>query len=135
MRKLNVLVVLLMLAALAAPAQDSARAAGDAAIRWLGYVDAADYGKSWDTESSSFQSAVTKEQWEKQIAAARGPLGAVISRNETSATHTTQLPGMPDGEYVVVREQTSFEHKRSALETITLTYDRDKWRVAGYFIK
>jgi len=37
---------------------------------------------------------------------------------------------------VVIQYESSFEHKQSAVETITPTLDKDgKWRVSGYFIK
>ena len=48
----------------------------------------------------------------------------------------TSLPGAPDGEYVVIQMETSFENKASAVETITPMRDSDgEWRVAGYYIK
>ena len=132
----NIYLVLLILAtALVAHGQQKSQIAAESATRWLGYVDANDYSKSWETAAPSFQKAITKEDWEKQLAAVRGPLGMALSRDQAAATYTTQLPGLPDGEYVIVREQTSFEHKKSAVETITLSYERDKWRVSGYFIK
>jgi hypothetical protein len=66
----------------------------------------------------------------------RKPLGKLISRSIKDATHTTSLPGAPDGEYVVIQFQTSFENKKSAIETITPMMDPDGvWRVSGYFIK
>jgi hypothetical protein len=46
------------------------------------------------------------------------------------------LPGAPDGEYVVIQFATSFENKKSAIETVTPMLDSDgEWRVSGYFIK
>ena len=46
------------------------------------------------------------------------------------------LPGAPDGEYVVIQYATTFENKKSAIETITPMLDGDgKWRVSGYYIK
>jgi ribosomal protein S17E len=43
---------------------------------------------------------------------------------------------VPDGKYVVIKYDTSFENKKSAVETVTPMLDKDgKWRVAGYFIK
>jgi hypothetical protein len=46
------------------------------------------------------------------------------------------LFGPPDGEYVVIQFETSFENKKSAIETVTPMLDQDgKWRVSGYFIK
>jgi hypothetical protein len=48
----------------------------------------------------------------------------------------TELPGAPDGEYVVFQFDTQFEHKRAAVETVTPMRDPDgSWRVSGYFIR
>jgi hypothetical protein len=49
---------------------------------------------------------------------------------------TKTLPGVPDGEYVVVEYETSFENKKTANETVTPMKDPDgTWRVSGYFIR
>jgi hypothetical protein len=70
------------------------------------------------------------------VAPVRDPLGKVLSRALKSATYTTTLPGAPDGQYVVIQYDTAFEHKKSAVETITSMLDKDgTWRVSGYFIK
>ncbi len=46
------------------------------------------------------------------------------------------MPGAPDGEYVVIQYDSSFEHKQAAVETVTPMLDKDgKWRVSGYYIK
>jgi Protein of unknown function (DUF4019) len=72
----------------------------------------------------------------QSLQAVRKPLGGVISRKAKSATYKTSLPGAPDGQYVVIQFKTSFEHKKSAIETVTPMVDKDgKWRIAGYFIK
>ena len=48
----------------------------------------------------------------------------------------TELPGAPDGEYVVFEFQTRFERKRAAIETVSPMRDRDgQWRVSGYYIR
>jgi hypothetical protein len=45
-------------------------------------------------------------------------------------------PGAPDGEYVVIQFETSFEKKKSSIETITPIKEKDgSWRVSGYYIK
>ena len=62
----------------------------------------------------------------------------MTSRKLKGAQYKTSLPGAPDGEYVVIQYDTSFENKRSAsaVETITPTLDKDaQWRVSGYFIR
>ena len=46
------------------------------------------------------------------------------------------VPGAPDGEYVVIQFETSFENKKSAVETVTPMRDKDgRWRVSGYYVK
>ena len=52
------------------------------------------------------------------------------------AKPATELPGAPDGEYVVFQFSTAFEHKRAAVETVTPMMDADgQWRVSGYFVR
>ena len=121
----------------AEPENKEAKAAAlKAATAWLELVDEGSYGQSWDQAAGLFKRAVTKEQWRTQITAIRPPLGKVVSRVLDSARYTESLPGVPDGEYVVIQYRTEFENKKSALETITPLADPDGvWRVAGYFIR
>ena len=119
-------------------ADESAKevAAVAASQAWLTKVDDGKYGVSWDDAAHYFRSAVTKEQWEHSLQAVRSPLGELISRQVKSRTYRTALPGAPDGEYVVIQFETSFENKRSAVETVTPMMDEDgQWRVSGYFIR
>jgi Protein of unknown function (DUF4019) len=112
------------------------RTSAKAAESWLALTDSGKYAESWDDASSRFKAAVTKDRWVSMVAPVRDPLGKVLSRTLKSATYTTSLPGAPDGEYVVIQYDTSFEHKKSAVETITPMLDKDDhWRVSGYFIK
>ena len=118
----------------AGPAEEQAGLASAGA--WLALVDAGEYEKSWDQAASLFKESLSKDQWVKSLEAARKPLGKLISRTSASTTYTKSLPGVPDGQYVVIQYNTSFEHKKSAVETVTPMLDKDgKWRVAGYFIK
>ena len=119
-----------------AMAQDKNEAAKKSAESWLAVVDKGDYAASYDEAASIFKLAITKEDWLQKVRAARGPLGKMISRKLKLMQYETTLPGAPDGEYVVVQYDTSFENKRSAVETITPTLDKDgQWRVSGYFIR
>jgi hypothetical protein len=106
------------------------------AQEWLALVDSGKYAESWDEASQFFQSAVTKDQWQGMLHSVRDPLGKVVSRKLKSANYTKTLPGVPDGDYVVIQYDTSFAHKQSATETITPLLDKNgQWRVSGYFIK
>jgi Protein of unknown function (DUF4019) len=103
---------------------------------WLKLIDDGQYSKSWETASELFKNALTKEQWNQSLNAVRKPLGRVIRRNMKSKQYMTSLPGAPDGEYVVIQYETSFENKKAAIETVTPMLDKDKkWRVSGYYIK
>lgn len=110
--------------------------AQQSAESWLALVDSGKYAESWDEAAQLFKNAVSKEQWQQALKSVRGPLGRLQSRKLKSATYTKTLPGAPAGEYVVIQYDSSFESKKSALETITPMLDKDgKWRVSGYFIK
>jgi hypothetical protein len=63
-------------------------------------------------------------------------MGRLRSRVLQSARFESTLSGAPDGEYVVLKFASSFEHKTAAVETVTPTKDEDgTWRVSGYYIK
>jgi len=138
-RKTAVLAVALalLLAPRASPAEtDTESQALASAQAWLALVDRGDYPGSWTYASPLFQSAMPTANWVSALSTVRTPLGKMIRRAPTSARYTTTLPGMPDGHYVVVQFATSFEHKASAVETVTAIRDYDGyWRVGGYFIK
>ena len=111
-------------------------AATSAAVAWLALVDAENYAGSWNAAAARFRQRVTQDAWQSTAAQVRGPLGALKSRELQSATLKHSLPGVPDGEYVVIRFAASFANKAAALETVTPMKDDDgTWRVAGYYIK
>jgi hypothetical protein len=114
----------------------SEQAAASASKMWLNLVDEGRYLESWDEASELFKEMVTREQWQVTIKIARGPYGNVVSRTLKSTQYANSLPGAPDGEYVVVQYETSFENKKSSIETVTPKLDKDgDWRVSGYYIK
>jgi len=111
-------------------------AAISAAQKWLSLVDDGKYKESWKEAAEYFRNAVKQDQWEQSLESVRKPLGKLVSRKVKSKSCTTSLPGAPDGEYVVIQFETSFENKKSAIETVTPMLDKEgKWRVSGYFIK
>lgn len=106
------------------------------AEKWLHIVDDGSYIESWKESSEYFKQSVTQDQWEQAVRAVRKPLGKLVSRKVMSASYTTSLPGAPDGEYVVIQFNTSFENKKTGIETVTPKMDKDgMWRVSGYYIK
>jgi hypothetical protein len=107
-----------------------------AAEKWLAIIDAGGYSTSWKEAAELFRNAVKPEQWEQSMQAVRKPLGKLISRKVQTKIYKTTLPGAPDGEYVLIQFETSFENKKNSIETVTPMMDKDgKWRVSGYYIK
>jgi hypothetical protein len=106
------------------------------ALAWLAQVDAGEYEESWKQAASLFRGAVSQEDWKKMMVGTRQPLGKTLSRKVKSRTYKENLPGAPDGKYVVLEFDTSFEKKKVAVETVTPMQEPDgAFRVSGYFIK
>ena len=121
---------------MSACSQDKTTVAEGAARNWLKSVDSGNYAQSWDDTGNVLKANVARDQWQELLVRNRAPLGSLISRKLKSAEYTTQLPGAPDGQYVVLQYESSFEHKNSASETVTPALDKDgKWRVCLYTVK
>jgi len=137
MQKLaSVVVVCLAIAGGSSWAQEPEVAAQAAAEAWLELVDNEQYEESWVQAAELFKGAVTTEQWRQAASGARKPFGALVSRKMKSRMYTKQLPGAPDGQYVVILFDAVFENKASAMETVTPMLDPDgTWRVSGYYIR
>jgi len=103
---------------------------------WLRLVDESKYSQSWKTAASFFKTHVSSDVWEKQVASVRTTLGKLLSRKQRSSKQVTSLPGVPDGNYVVIEYDSSFEGKKSAIETVTPMQEKDgSWKVSGYFVR
>jgi hypothetical protein len=138
MRKLaSVVACLAVMAGLSWATQESVEDAAQAAAEtWLKLVDSESYDGSWEQAAELFKGAVTKEQWRQAASGARKPLGKLVSRKLKSRQYMEQMPGAPDGKYVVIQFDAVFENKSAAVETVTPMLDPDgTWRVSGYYIR
>lgn len=124
-------------AAPALSAEELARAeARQRAQAWLTLVDSGQYDASWDAAAPVFQSSMNKEQWNDALKGARGPMGALGSRQFRAAEYKTSIQGAPEGKYVVVYYDSAFAEKLGAREIVTLRQQADEsWKVAGYFVQ
>jgi hypothetical protein len=103
---------------------------------WLALTDSGKYAESWEEASSGFKNTVSKEKWIGMLQSVRSPLGTLKSRKLNKATYVKNPPKAPEGEYVVLTYDSSFEQLPSAVETVSSVLDKDgKWRLAGYLIK
>ena len=107
-----------------------------AAEEWLALVDAGKYPESWEKMDAGFKKQISKRKWASAIAGIRAPLGKVATRGFKSAQYSKELPGAPEGEYVVVQFATAFGQKKAATETVTLILGQDLyWRVSSYSVR
>lgn len=112
------------------------KAAQAPAEEWLALVDAGKYAESWQQMAPHFRKEVGKRKWRSEIEKIRRPLGKLSERKLKSAQYSKELPGAPEGEYVVLRYESSFEHRSAAEEKVTLVLGQDLiWRVTGYAVK
>lgn len=115
---------------------EAEKAALEVAGPWLELVDSGKFAETWEQTAEFFRNAVEKDEWVKALKSFRVPLGKMVSREVKSTRYTESAPGAPDAQYVIIQYNTSFENKKSGIETITPMLDKDgKWRVSGYYIK
>jgi len=111
-------------------------AAVTVAQQWLAGIDAGDYAQSWTDAAEYFQGAITQDNWISALKSVRAPLGEMEIRTVDSAVTETQMPGAPDGRYVVMQFETAFAKKNPATETVTFVLEKDgQWKAGGYYIK
>jgi len=105
---------------------------------WLGDLDAARYGATWEEASPMLKDAMPKVQWETGLERSRGPMGVVIARKIRLASCTRGTRGTradPEAEICVISYDTQFEGRLSD-EQVTVLRGRDgSWRVAAYSLR
>ena len=123
--------------------ESAERTASTAAEKWLAFVDSGDFAQSWGQSSSLFRDGVqtpaifkrgmSEQRWQSSAAALQTQLGKAESRSLRSKRYAEELPGEPDGEYVVLEYETSFGGQKNAVEKVTVMKEEDgEWRVSGY---
>lgn len=110
-------------------------AALGAAQEWLTLLDAGDYPACWSGAAELMRGAVTEEQLAHALRGVLGPMGKPVSRSPAGAEKHDTLPGAPDGRYWVLTFAASYVNKNEAVETLTAMWDRNAWRVSGYYIR
>lgn len=118
----------------AAPADTSALVAQAETIaeNWLALIDAGNYGQSWEKAAEMMKQKVTKKQWKRLIGTVLPQkTGAFQERTLKNAQFRTQLGPLPEGQYVILQYDASYE-KGSFREVVVLTKQEEAWKVIGY---
>ena len=110
------------------PAPEAAVAAAEA---WLEFVDRGDYRASWEQGAQMLRTTVSLPEWAHSLVQADAKTGPVQERMQAKAWYTTEMPGAPAGEYVVVRYWARYD-KLEAIEGVVLVREGEGWKVAGY---
>lgn len=117
-------------------AEESEQAAQAAAEQWLALIDAGQYGPGWQNAAPFFKNQISEAQLRTTLETVRKPLGNVVSRKLKRARSTKNVPGAPNGAYVILQFATDFANQKDAVETVTPMLTPDgRWKVSGYFIK
>jgi len=107
----------------------------EAGRKWLALVDSGQYDETWEIASPLLKGKVSKEKWNDGLRNLRKPLGKLVSRTPEKFARAHQLPGAPDGDYVIVEYTSTFENGKHP-EQLTWSLEKDDiWRVSGYFIR
>ncbi len=122
------IVVAFLLFGTAAPVlAQTAPAPADRARQWLVLVDDKNYVQSWQQAGKAFQTRRKADAWAGDAAAERESYGAVASRDLKSVD-------LGRANVAVIRYDTVFAHKASAVETVTLAFENGGWSVTNYSV-
>src|SRR4029453_2845375 len=95
--------------ALPSRAQDPRASEAQAvALAWLGFPADNNAEASWASSGTKFRNAITAERWKEGLAKLRVPLGTMQRRTLHEATFARVIPGLPDGDYALLRFRTLF---------------------------
>lgn len=112
------------------------KAAQKAAEAWVPLWDAGKYDESYQELAEHTRKSIPKRQWFVYWSAVRQPLGKLKSRKLIEAKYIKSLPGVPDQEGAILQYESSFENKKSLVETFGMMREKDgTWRVANYLTK
>ena len=104
-------------------------------INWLELLDQAKYEDTWESAAPVFKEALSAKQWARAAGSARKPLGTLVSRELIGTQYRNELPGVPEGDYVIFQFKSSFEKRNEVIETVTPTLVEGHWRVSGYYVR
>jgi len=105
------------------------------AIGWLKMMDEERYSDAFDDSARFFKYIMTKEDWIKTVGTMRKSFGKVSERSLYSIEFTRELPGLPEGNYLVIKYKTYFG-KKKLMEIVAPLREKDGvWRISGYHVQ
>jgi uncharacterized cupin superfamily protein len=125
----------LLLAACDSPATTLLEeAARNTAEQWLAKGDGGDHAGAWEMTTPDFRVQIRKEDWEARQETFYRQLGKPARRELIAAKYSASVPGVPEGEYVLIQYRRPIREGGPALETLTMRRAGDEWQTAGYWV-
>jgi hypothetical protein len=111
--------------------EDAARAAAE---QGLARADGGDHAGTWEVAAPVFKVSIRKKDWEDRAATFYRQLGKPDRRKLVAVKHTTSVPGLERGDYVVIQYRRPVWSVRTVLETLVMQRAGEQWRPAMYNI-
>jgi hypothetical protein len=99
----------------------------DRAKQWLTLIDDSNY-----KGGIAQMGPQTRKDNVESLSRLREPMGAMATRNLKDIKLEKTQAGMPAGQYAVIRYESSFANRATAVETVTLAMTKGAWAVVGY---
>ena len=110
-------------------------AAKEQATQWLNALDAGRHAESWNDVAAVMKEGRNQQDWIREVANPRESFGKSVMRELQQAEFSTRVRGAPSGKYVTVIYLTQFVNAPPVYETILLTLEDNRWRIAGYSVE
>lgn len=117
-------------APVAAPAEQTEAGAARAAEDFLELIDAGQWAESYAATGAQFRQLNTLERWTDVSEQVRPPLGELLTRDLIANEF---VPAPPEG-YRMVKFASSYANGSSQVETLSLVWEADAWKVVGIVI-
>ena len=120
----------------AADKNEKEKAAVAVADKWLNLVDSGKYLESWREANEYFRNSVKQDQWALIVQPVRKNLGKLISRKLKAKIYKNASTGEPQGQYIIVQYETSFQNKNLVIEEVVAMLEKNgRWKVSGYHLR
>jgi hypothetical protein len=95
-------------------------------------LDDGRFAEAWSLVGPSLQSQTSSEEWARNVAMMRKPLGAVERRTGKGFAFPKELDDAPPGEYGLLGASTDFANAKAVEEKFVFQRVGGKWRLVGY---
>lgn len=101
--------------------------------KYLKNIDQGNYEQGWQFCDPLLQQAMHKNEWQRDLQAAKFYLGEIQSRSLINQRITWDPPGMPEGPYIVMEYDSQSKRSSNLSEVVTLRKNEGaKWLVMMY---